>query len=278
MVKTVDCLGYPVYSQQRLDDLLLKDKLVVNTINPHSYCVAKKDKSFFRALQFSDILLPDGIGFVWAIRLLTGRQILRFPGSDVHSYLLKRMDEIGGTIFYLGSTPSTLKKIQRRVMKEYPNIVVATYSPPFKPSFTEEDNARMLGVIAEFKPDVLFVGMTAPKQEKWVYKNKNKIEAKVICSVGAVFDFYSGNIKRPGKIWEFFYLEWFIRLLHEPSRLWKRNFISSPLFLYDVVVSKIIAVYRSRISRSEVNGLLTKAILFIFTLQEFPSFPVLFHL
>jgi N-acetylglucosaminyldiphosphoundecaprenol N-acetyl-beta-D-mannosaminyltransferase len=220
----------------------MEKKMIVNTINPHSYCVAKHDKYYNDALHFSDILLPDGIGIVWAIQILTGNRIVRLAGSDLHNRLLQKMNEDCGTVFYMGSSSGTLKKIQKKVMREYPNIVVATYSPPFKPVFTDADNAMILAAINEFKPDVLFVGMTAPKQEKWVHKNKNQINAKVICSIGAVFDFYSGVVKRPGEFWIHIYMEWFLRMIRNPKRLWRRSFISAPQFLWDVFLTKIAAI------------------------------------
>jgi len=237
-MKTIDCLGYSIFSKDRLPECLMEKKMIVNTINPHSYCVAKNDKFYNDALHYSDILLPDGIGIVWAIQILTGNKIVRLTGSDLHYRLLQKMNEDSGTVFYLGSSSATLKNIQKKVMREYPNIVVATYAPPFKPVFTEADNDKILAAINEFQPDVLFVGMTAPKQEKWVHKNKNQIEAKVICSVGAVFDFYSGTVKRPGKFWIRMYMEWFLRLLRNPKKLWRRSFISAPHFLFDVFLTE----------------------------------------
>jgi N-acetylglucosaminyldiphosphoundecaprenol N-acetyl-beta-D-mannosaminyltransferase len=93
----------------------------------------------------------------------------------------------------------------------------------------------MIAAINAFKPDILFVGMTAPKQEKWVYAHKAQIDARIICSIGAVFDFYAGTVKRPSAFWINLGLEWLPRLLKEPRRLARRNFISTPAFLWDVV-------------------------------------------
>jgi N-acetylglucosaminyldiphosphoundecaprenol N-acetyl-beta-D-mannosaminyltransferase len=93
----------------------------------------------------------------------------------------------------------------------------------------------MLEAIRKFSPDVLFVGMTAPKQEKWVEACRGSIRAGVVCSIGAVFDFYAGTVKRPSAFWIRLNLEWFIRLLNEPRRLWKRYLIYSPLFFIDMM-------------------------------------------
>ncbi len=109
----------------------------------------------------------------------------------------------------------------------------AYYSPPFKETFSDEDNTIMLDSINSFNPDVLFVGMTAPKQEIWVSKNVHKMNVGAACSIGAVFDFYAGVVKRPSDFWISMKLEWLVRFIKEPRRLWKRYFIYSPrFFLY----------------------------------------------
>lgn len=238
-MKTIDCLGYSIYTGEITTDILSYDKLIINTINPHSYCVAKKDNYYSQALHTSDILLPDGVGIIWAIKILKGQKSKRFTGSDVHIEILKLINKTGGKVFYLGSSNETLQKIQERIKIEYPNITVETYSPPYKSNFTEAENDQILTAINKFKPDVLFVGMTAPKQEKWLYQHKDQISAKIASSIGAVFDFYAGTIKRPGKFWIFLGLEWLPRLLREPKRLWRRNLISAPQFIYDVFIMKI---------------------------------------
>lgn len=213
--------------------------LLVNTINPHSYCVTKKDSIFKEALQKSDILLPDGIGVVWANRILNKTNITRIAGSDLHFSLLTKLNNSNGKAFYLGSGESTLQKIENRLKQEYPNIQFAGYSPPYKLEFSEFENREMIAAVNAFQPHVLFVGMTAPKQEKWSYQHKEVLNVKIIASIGAVFDFYAGTVKRPGKFWQKIGMEWFPRLLREPKRLWRRNFVSTPCFLWDVLKAKL---------------------------------------
>ena len=104
---------------------------------------------------------------------------------------------------------------------------------------TTKDSNDMTSAVNMTKPDVLFVGMTAPKQEKWVYKNKDSLKVKTICSIGAVFDFYSGNVKRPSSLWISLGLEWLPRFIKEPKRLFRRNMISTPKFIFLVLMSKI---------------------------------------
>ena len=122
-----------------------------------------------------------------------------------------------------------------RLEREHPGVRAGFFSPPFKAEFSKDDNESMIKAINEFDPEVLFVGMTAPKQEKWVHENRHLLNAKVICSIGAVFDFYAGTKKRPGKLWRKTGLEWLPRFFMEPGRLWKRNLVSTPLFIWYVL-------------------------------------------
>lgn len=234
----MELFGYEIYSDG-LEKLKEKCPCVINTINPHSYVIAKTDLDFNLALQEGDVLLPDGIGIVMAAKWLKGKSIDKIAGSDVHQMLLENAHKKKQKVFYLGSSTSTLKKIEERVASEFPDVQIAAYSPPYKEAFTQEDNQLMIQEIVRFGPDVLFVGMTAPKQEKWVRQNRKAIEACTIVSIGAVFDFYAGTVKRSGKVWIDLGLEWLPRLIREPKRLWKRNFVSAPLFLMDVVKKKI---------------------------------------
>lgn len=223
-----------------LDNLsFTQSNCVINTINPHSYYVSKTDSIFKEALLQSDILIPDGEGIVLAAKILKNRKIKKIAGYDLHEHILTKVNEIGGKVFYLGSTDTILKLIFNKISIEYPHIQVTGYSPPFKATFTKEDNAVMVSKINEYNPEVLFVGMTAPKQEKWVYLNRKKLNVNIIASIGAVFDFYSGKINRPNTFWIKMKLEWLIRFLREPKRLWRRNTISTSVFLLDVIKAKL---------------------------------------
>ena len=243
---TVEVLGYNVFKGKLNIIKLLGSKKIINTINPHSYCVALQDSTFKRALKKSDILLPDGIGICFASKFLKGININKIAGADIHEFLLREIERINGKIFYLGASEKTLKLITERINIEYPNIKLASYSPPYKSVFSKGDNNMMREKVNLFSPDVLFVGMTAPKQEKWVYENKDLLRVNMIASIGAVFDFYAGTIKRPGKLWIKLGLEWLPRLCKEPRRLWKRNFISTPLFLYYILKEKLNLIINKR--------------------------------
>lgn len=231
-------MNYEVFVDE-LSTIDLQTKKVVNTINPHSYITALGDEYFREALQDSDLLIPDGSGIVLAAKQINKASIKKIAGTDLHNFLLQEMNEKSGKIFYMGASQNTLDKIEEKLKRDYPNIVVESYSPPFKPAFTKEDNDVIVSKINAFEPDVLFVGMTAPKQEKWLHEHKEQLRFKVASSIGAVFDFYAGTVERPSQFWLDLHLEWLPRLLKEPKRLWRRNFVSTPLFLYEIFLFKM---------------------------------------
>jgi N-acetylglucosaminyldiphosphoundecaprenol N-acetyl-beta-D-mannosaminyltransferase len=242
-------LGYSVVSDninKCLSDItstMIDDKSSqwLACINPHSYAVSLQDAKFSNALKSADWLVPDGIGIVYASWLLGGCIKQRITGFDIFSGINEYMNTCGNmSVFFLGASDETLEKICLRMSIEYKNInVVGTFSPPFKSSYCDEETDQMISIINKAKPDVLWVAMTAPKQEKWVYENLPMLNVRFAGAVGAVFDYYVGNVNRANPIFINFGLEWLPRLIQQPKRLWKRMFISAPVFMKDVVVEMI---------------------------------------
>ncbi len=205
---------------------------VINCLNPHSFVVANNDSLFQEALQDSDYLLPDGEGICLSLKRWKGIKIAKIAGDDLHRYLLEQMERKGGKIFYMGSTTKVLDAIVARVHREYPHVAVQTFSPSFCEELPKEESEAIVGRINDFCPDVLFVSMTAPKQEKWVYRHRQKLAGvKVVASIGAVFDFYAGTVKRAPRWAVRMKIEWLFRLVKEPRRMWERNFVSTPKYL-----------------------------------------------
>lgn len=218
----------------------IKDnKQLISTINAHSYNIARSDKEFDEALHNSDVLIPDGISIVWAVQLLTREKIKKIAGADLFFYEMDRIAKRNGKVFFLGSNNTTLEKIKKRAVEAFPNVEVHTYSPPYKSEFTEQDNHEMISAINIVQPEVLFIGMTAPKQEKWAYMHLDRLNVGHICCIGAVFDFYAGTIKRAPKWMIRLGLEWFYRLIKEPKRMWRRYVIGNVKFIWYVFKEKI---------------------------------------
>ena len=155
-------------------------------------------------------------------------------GPDIFSSLLEKLNSQEGIrIFFLGSSEHTLFLIKKRIETEYPNLIVAgTYSPPFKPVYSAVEINDMLSIINVSAVDVLWVGLTAPKQEKWIYENKDKLNVKFVGAVGAMFDYFAGINKPPSLFFQRLGLQWLHRLARNPRRMWRRTFISMPVFIY----------------------------------------------
>jgi len=247
-MSVVNILGYSVSNAGLQKDAKVAMDFVVNNqkskymacANPHSLVEAVSDSAFKQALHKADILLPDGAGILLAAKILNLDVKERVAGTEFFIELTRLCNEKGQVnVFFLGSTEQVLEGLVKQVNKAFPNVnICGTYSPPFKAEFSEQDNQEMADAINAADTHVLWVGMTAPKQEKWIYQNKDKLDVNFIGAIGAVFDFYSGSKKRAPEWICNLGLEWLPRLLREPGRLWKRNFVSSPLFLIAVFKQK----------------------------------------
>jgi N-acetylglucosaminyldiphosphoundecaprenol N-acetyl-beta-D-mannosaminyltransferase len=212
--------------------------MVINTINPHSYVEQKNNSDFTNALLNSDVLLPDGSGIVFAARFLSHIELTKTAGFDLFQETITQLNNRSGKVFFLGSTDMVLDLIESKLALQYTNVTVNTLSPPFTSKFNEHEITNIVNAINLVKPDVVFVGLTAPKQEILIQLLRNRIDVKFLSGIGAVFDFYAGNIKRPSSFWIKLHLEWLIRLIGEPKRLWRRNFISTPIFMMDLIKAK----------------------------------------
>ncbi len=229
-------MGFNVFS----DDLSLiqienANCKVINTISPNSYGITTKDKEFDTALKTADYLVLDGVYFAFGSLMLQGKNIKRNQGPDVFYHFMNRLNEQKRKVYFLGSTESTLMKIRERTKIEYPDIKIKTYSPPFKAEFTSEDNKQMTEAINAFEPDVLFVGMTCPKQEKWAIENRDSLNAKLVICIGNVFDWYAGTQKSIHPIWFKLRIGWLVRIFLRPE-VFRRNIGNQMLFFWHVIL------------------------------------------
>jgi N-acetylglucosaminyldiphosphoundecaprenol N-acetyl-beta-D-mannosaminyltransferase len=206
--------------------------------NPHSLVVARSDGEFREALDKASAVVADGVGCQWGAALSGASVGPRITGTDFFLSIMSTLDRAGGRAFFFGSSDAVLKKLAARVARDFPRVAIAALSPPFRP-WSEEENRQMIAEICRFKPDVLWVGMTAPKQEKWTASNAAQLDIPVIGSIGAVFDYYAGVTHRAPQWICHLGLEWLYRLPREPKRLWRRTFVSAPAFLWFVLVERI---------------------------------------
>ena len=229
-----------VCSRSELDRIPV-GKILINTINAHSYNTAQEDEAFAETLSKGDYLIPDGASIVKACRWLKAKSQPkeRIAGWDLFAFEMRRLNDKGKMtndklrVMFLGSSEKVLALIRKRAAVDYPHLDVITYSPPFKPEFSDEDNQTMIQAINDAAPDLLWIGMTAPKQEKWTYRHWDELNIHCHCgTVGAVFDFYAGTVKRAPLSWQRNSLEWLHRLIMEPRRMWRRYIIGAAKFLY----------------------------------------------
>jgi len=244
-LKTLTILG------SKADLALLPDgKLLINTINAHSFNTAKKDALFAEALEKGDVLIPDGVSIVKACRWINAKSQPkeRIAGWDLFFFEMNKLEkqaknecETNGkdvckkTVMFMGSSQKVLDLIVKRAAVDYPHLKVVTYSPPYKPEFTDEDNKAIIDAINTADPDLLWIGMTAPKQEKWTYSHWNELNIHChVGTIGAVFDFFAGTVERAPMWWQEHGLEWLYRLLKEPRRMWRRYIVGNALFLWNM--------------------------------------------
>ena len=144
------------------------------------------------------------------------------------------------TVMFMGSSQKVLDLVVKRAAEVYPHLKIVTYSPPYKPEFSEEDNKAIIDAINAVNPDLLWIGMTAPKQEKWTYSHWNELNIHChVGTIGAVFDFFAGTVERAPMWWQRHGLEWLYRLLKEPKRMWRRYIIGNTLFLWNMLKEKV---------------------------------------
>ena len=230
--------------------IIPQGKILINTINAHSYNSAKKDQLFAEALIKGDYLIPDGASIVKACRWIKAksRPKERIAGWDLFEFEMGKLNENDNRnenenkkrVMFMGSSEKVLELIRRKAAEVYPNIEVVTYSPPYKPEFTDEDNRGIIEAINAADPDLLWIGMTAPKQEKWTYSHWNELNIHChVGTIGAVFDFFAGTYKRAPQWWQEHSLEWLYRLIKEPKRMWRRYVLGNPLFLWNITLEAI---------------------------------------
>jgi len=217
------------------------DPFVFTCANPHSLVIARKDAEFRAALERASAVVADGVGCQWGAALSGVPVGPRITGSDFFRSMMGALNDDSRRAFFFGSSVAVLEELSSRVSRDYPRVAIKTLSPPFG-AWSTLENCRMLDEIHSFRPDVLWVGMTAPKQEKWVASNSAALRVPVIGSIGAVFDYYAGMTHRAPQWVCDLGLEWLYRLPREPKRLWRRTFVSAPLFLWFVL--------RERLARS----------------------------
>ena len=240
MRKLTHVLGVP-FDAVTMDEAVAKAKKllkeegqhIICTPNPEIVMEAQNDKVLNSILHEADLVVPDGIGVVWASKYSELRLTERVAGFDLTQNLMADLAATGETFYFFGGAPGVASTAARKMMKKYPGLKVVGVHNGY---FDEKEEKRIIQDIKEKAPSILLVGLGAPKQEKWIYDNLRLTGAKVAIGVGGSFDVMAGNVKRAPKIFQKLGLEWFHRLITQPTR-WRRM-MRLPKFALTVLKTK----------------------------------------
>jgi N-acetylglucosaminyldiphosphoundecaprenol N-acetyl-beta-D-mannosaminyltransferase len=198
----------------------------------HALIEARRDPEVLEALRGSTLVVPDGMPLVWAANLLGEKLSDRVYGPELMVRYSDRCAERGHRVWlYGGRDQGTLVQLALSLRRRHPGIqIVGGYSPPFRP-LTGEEEAAVVKQINDARPDVLWVGIGVPKQEKWMARMRDRLEVPVMCGVGAAFDFHAGRISMAPRWMQDRGLEWIYRIAQEPKRLLPRYLHTNPRFV-----------------------------------------------
>jgi N-acetylglucosaminyldiphosphoundecaprenol N-acetyl-beta-D-mannosaminyltransferase len=202
----------------------------------HGIMEAHHDPAFKITLNLSNLVVPDGMPLVWFARLKGYPLKRRVYGPELMLDFCEISSHKGYRHFLYGGKPGVAEKLAKELANRFPGLVIAgTYSPPFQ-TLTEEENNQVVTQITLAAPDVLWVGLSTPKQERWMHEHRSLLNIPVLVGVGAAFDIHSGR-KRQAPVWMREHgLEWLFRLLQEPGRLWRRYILYGAEFVFCVAL------------------------------------------
>ena len=237
---SINVLGTRVHMVQVADVLPLMEEWIARrgasryivASNMHAIIEAHKDAQFRRAINGAALFVPDGISTVWVGRQRGFPLETRVTGTDLMMAFCALSKEKEYRHFLYGDTDQVLDLASRNLRRRFPRIGIAgAYSPPFRPLSREEDD-RIVALINERRPDVLWIGLGCPKQEQWMWEHRDRLDVPVVVGVGAAFKFVAGTVQRAPLWVQRYHIEWLWRLVREPRRIWRRVFVLGAQFTW----------------------------------------------
>ncbi len=203
--------------------------------NVHGIMEARQDEALRRAFNEAGLAVPDGMPLVWLGRLRGHSGVRRVYGPDLTLALCEAASRRGHGCYFYGGAPGVPERLAEALGRRFPGLrTVGTCSPPFRPLSPAEDEQIVRDINAA-RPDLVFVGLGCPKQERWMADHRRRLEAPLLLGVGAAFDFHAGDLRQAPRWMRSAGLEWLFRLCVEPRRLWRRYLIYNPLFVLHVL-------------------------------------------
>lgn len=246
-IDSVDILTVRISTLNLVDTIQLFKDWIRNgekkrvCVTPVNCILWAKDKLHLRNLyNTSSINLPDGVPLIWASKFL-GKPIRgRVTGLDLLPEMSKVGNEQSYSFFLLGAKEGVAQELAAQLSHRFPNLkVTGYYSPPFAEKFSVEENSKMISMINSARPNILWVSLTAPKQDFWIDEHFDQLDVNIAIGVGGAFEVTAGLIKR-APIWmQKSGLEWLFRFAQEPKRLFKRYFIEAPKFIPLIILQKL---------------------------------------
>jgi N-acetylglucosaminyldiphosphoundecaprenol N-acetyl-beta-D-mannosaminyltransferase len=205
----------------------------------HGLWFAHCDPAYRAIARAADLWVPDGIAPVAVARIKGIRGVRRTPGAEIMKTWLELADERGYSSYFYGDTEQTLAALKSNVLAAYPRHRVAGIcSPPFR-IVSEHEDREIVSRINDTKPDIVWVGLGLPKQDVWAFEHKDRLQARAVIGVGAAFGFLAGTIRRCPDWIGNHGLEWLYRFLMEPGKLWRRDLVDGPRFLWNVFLEQM---------------------------------------
>lgn len=236
MINRKKVLGYQFVNSNmdKLTDeihsrILEENKTFIVTVNPEIITYAQSDSLYEKILKTANYIIPDGVGIILASRIMRRSLEERLAGFDLMERLLSISNQEKYSIYLLGTKPQYINNTALNIKEKYPNVQVVGYHH----GYFQEEEQEIINEIKRKKPDIIFVGLGFPKQEKWIAKNLSHFHKGIFIGVGGSLNVWAGVAKRAPKIWRALNLEWLYRLIKEPSR-WRRM-IAIPVFLKRVL-------------------------------------------
>lgn len=204
--------------------------------NVHAVMEAHRDESLRRINDGAGLTVPDGMPLVWVGRLKGHPAVRRVYGPDLTLLLCERAARVGHRCYFYGGAPGVAEQLAEGLARRFPGLpVVGAEAPPFRPLTAEEDEEVVRRINAA-APDVVFVGLGCPKQERWMAAHRGRLRAAVLIGVGAAFDFHTGRVRQAPRWMMRLGLEWAFRLSQEPRRLWRRYLVYNALFVFHLAM------------------------------------------
>ena len=243
-IPSFQVLGARVHLVQMPDALMLVERWIqsrdkcryIVATGMHGVMEAQRHRDFMAIVNSADLFVPDGISLIWLARIRGHPLKKRVTASDLMLNFLELAEEKGYKSFFYGETEETLRLLTLKLEDRFPQLkIVGVQSPPFR-QLTEAEEAQELKKINESGADVVWVGLGLPKQERWMFEHRNKLNVPVVVGVGATFKFLAGQVRQAPSWVGDHGLEWLWRFFHEPRRLWHRVLIDGPNFAFQIVL------------------------------------------